>query len=239
MFLVPELGAGNELSLTGAEAHHAAVVRRLGVGEVVLVADGRGAIARSTVRSVARDRVLLTVLQRWVQPEPSPRLVVVQALAKGERAELAVEVLTELGVDEIVPWSAARSVSVWRDDKADKGVQKWRRIALEASKQSRRARIPLVAPLASTAEVTALLAAAATPVVLHEDAEILLSAVPPAPSGDVIVVVGPEGGISSEELVQFAAVGADVCKLGAEVLRTSTAGAAALAVLSVSCGRWR
>ncbi len=252
LFLVPELGSGDELVLTGPEAHHAGTVKRLAIGEQALLADGRGGLAEVTVRSVGKDRVVFTVDSRRSLPEPVPRFVVVQALPKGERAELAVEVLTELGVDEIVPWSAARSISVWRGDKLDKGVAKWRRTALEAAKQSRRPRIPVVGTLASTSEVAGRIERAGLAILLHEDAGTgLAQLLEPwgaggrhaeveggAPS-EVVLVVGPEGGLSPEELASFQAAGARPARLGDEVLRTSTAGAAALAVLSVAAGRWR
>lgn len=238
LFLVPDLGTGSTIVLTGAEAHHAATVKRLVAGEQVLLADGRGGLAEVVLASVARDRVVCEVRTRTATAAPEPRFVVVQALPKGERADLAVEILTELGVDEIVPWSALRSVSVWKGEKAGRGAAKWQRTAWEAAKQSRRARVPVVAELADTAEVQRRIAAAGLAVVLHEDATAPLSAVPVPAADEVLVVVGPEGGVSPEELTRFIAAGALPVRLGAEVLRTSTAGAAALAVLSVAVGRW-
>jgi len=239
LFLVPDLGAGPQIVLTGPEAHHAATVRRLSQGERVLLADGRGGLADCVVTAVDRTRIVLAVESRREVPEPSPRFVVVQALPKGERADLAVEILTELGVDEIVPWSAARSISQWRGDKADKGVAKWQRTALEASKQSRRPRVPLVAKLTTTAEVRRRVASAAAAVVLHEGAGRSLGDVAAPEQGDLVVIVGPEGGVSDEELAAFTEAGALPVRLGPEVMRTSTAGAAALAVLSSAVGRWR
>lgn len=241
LFLVPDLGTGSTIVLTGAEAHHAAIVRRLVAGEQVLLADGRGGLAEVVVASVARNRVVCDVRTRIATAAPEPRFVVVQALPKGERADLAVEILTELGVDEIVPWSASRSVSLWKGEKAARGVQKWQRTAWEAAKQSRRARVPVVAELAGTAEVERRVTAADLAVVLHEDAVSTLSALSAlsAPAaGEVLVVVGPEGGVAPDELDRLIAAGALPVRLGAEVLRTSTAGAAALAVLSVAVGRW-
>jgi 16S rRNA (uracil1498-N3)-methyltransferase len=239
MFILAELGSADTLLLTGPEARHAVTVKRLTAGETVLLADGRGGVAEARAIEVARDRVLFAVLARRWTPEPAPAFVVVQALPKGDRAELAVEVLTELGADTIVPWSASRSISQWRGDKVDKGVAKWRRTALEATKQSRRSRAPIVAELATTADVSALIAGAAAALVLHEDATAQLSTMSLPSSGDVLVVVGPEGGVAPDELERFESAGATPVRLGAEVLRTSTAGAAALAVLSATAGRWR
>jgi 16S rRNA (uracil1498-N3)-methyltransferase len=155
LFLMPELAvqpvAGDVIELTGQEARHAATVKRLELGEVVLLADGRGTLIEARSTTVGRDRISFAVLSVRAEAEPQPRFVVVQAVPKGERADLAVQALTELGADEIVAWSASRSISLWRGaDKIDKGLAKWRRTALEASKQSRRARIPVVTGLAST-----------------------------------------------------------------------------------------
>ncbi|MGI8667387.1 MAG: 16S rRNA (uracil(1498)-N(3))-methyltransferase [Jatrophihabitans sp.] len=251
LFLVPDLGSGDQIELTGAEAHHAGTVTRLAVGERALLADGRGGLAEVVVVAVERDRVRCAVERRSQVREPRPRFVVVQALPKGERAELVVEVLTELGVDEIVPWSAARSIGAWKGDKLDKGLAKWRRTALAAAKQSRRPRIPLISELAGTAEVARRVRAAGLAILLHESAECGLEQVlqtagtagrhaGPGPDelAEVLVVVGPEGGIAPEELALLQAEGARCARLGPEVLRTSTAGAAALAVLSVALGRW-
>jgi 16S rRNA (uracil1498-N3)-methyltransferase len=167
----------------------------------------------------------------------------VQAVPKGERADLAVQALTELGADEIVAWSASRSISLWRGaDKIDKGLAKWRRTALEASKQSRRARIPVVTGLASTEaianRVSETIASGSAAFVLHEAATESLAGRPLPSAGVLLVIVGPEGGVSEEELQTLTTAGAVAVRLGPAVLRTSTAGAAALAVLSVGAGRW-
>ena len=238
LFLVAELPAGERVELTGAEGHHAARVRRLGPGEALLLGDGRGALLECTVHAVGPDGLVLDVVHRRRVPPPVPRLVVVQALPKGERAELAVETMTELGVDGIVPWAAAHSVTQWRGPRGEKALERWRRAAREAAKQSRRAWVPEIAPLAATAALTPLLSTAAAALVLHEGAvEPLAGARLPA-AGDVVVVVGPEGGIAPDELAGFTAAGAAAVRLGSPVLRTSTAGAAALAALSLRLGRW-
>jgi 16S rRNA (uracil1498-N3)-methyltransferase len=237
LFLVDELPRDDRFPLTGDEGRHAARVKRLGSGERVLVGDGRGTVLECVVADVLADGLALSVESRRVEPAPSPRLVVVQALPKGDRAELAVEVLTELGVDEIVPWAASRSVAQWHGPRGDKALAKWRRTAAEAAKQSRRAWVPGVAPLARTADVAARIAAS-TGLVLHEAATEPLTAAALPAIGDVLVVVGPEGGIADDELAAFIAAGAASVRMGAPVLRTSTAGAAALAVLSARLGRW-
>jgi 16S rRNA (uracil1498-N3)-methyltransferase len=237
MFLLDPIPATAVIELLGDEGRHAARVKRLAVGEGVLVADGHGALADCVVAEVLPDGLRLSVVARRKVPERSPRLVVVQALPKGDRAELAVEVLTELGVDEIVPWSASRSIVQWDGARGAKALEKWRRTAAEAAKQSRRARIPVVADLASTKQVVARLADSRT-LVLHESATDSIAAAALPTDGDLVVVVGPEGGISDDELAAFASAGATAVRLGEPVLRTSTAGAAALAALSLRLGRW-
>jgi len=164
--------------------------------------------------------------------------VVVQALPKGDRGELAVETLTEVGVDVVVPWAAARCVTRWREDRAARSLARWRTTGRTAAKQARRTRFPEVTDLAGTAEVAALLGAAISGVVLHEEASEPLAGLEVPTAGDVVVVVGPEGGVSPDELAAFAASGATAYRLGDTVLRTSTAGTAALAVL-MSRTRWR
>jgi 16S rRNA (uracil1498-N3)-methyltransferase len=237
LFLVDDLPAAGEFALTGDEGRHAARVQRLGVGETLLVADGRGTVLTCSVAGVRPDGLDLTVTARRTVPEPSPRLVAVQALPKGERAELAVELLTELGVDEIVPWAASRSVVRWDAARAAKALERWRRTAREAAKQSRRARVPAVTDLHSTAQVAQRLAGA-TALVLHEEATAPLATAALPRAGDVVVVIGPEGGVAPAELESFESAGARAVRLGEPVLRTSTAGAAALAALSVRLGRW-
>ncbi len=132
LFLVDRLPDGDELTLDGDDGHHAAVVKRVRVGEHLLVGDGRGTVLTCVVRGSRRDAVELSVLSRTTVAASDPRLVVVQALAKGDRGDLAVELLTELGADEIVPWSAERAVTRWEPDRAAKARARWQRTAREA-----------------------------------------------------------------------------------------------------------
>lgn len=231
-----DVAPGARLTLTGAEARHAATVSRIRPGEVVRVGDGRGLVATAVVESAEASRVVLLVESVQELSVPSPRLVLVQALAKGDRDELAVQAATELGIDEVVPWQAARSVSRWVGAKEQKGRERWRSIVREASKQSLRARVPGVSPLA---DVRALAALAVTTrlLVLEPGATSRLSAVVPD-ERDLVLVVGPEGGIAPEELRLLLEAGAEAVALGDCVLRTSTAGPAAIAVLSARLGRW-
>jgi 16S rRNA (uracil1498-N3)-methyltransferase len=209
------------------------------VGETTDVVDGRGTRARCTVAVVARDTVELVVVGRERQPVPSPRLVLVQALAKGDRGELAVELATEVGVDEIVPWSAARSIVKWDGERGAKALARWRSTAREATKQSRRSWLPDVREVHTTAQIADRVASASGAYVLHESAELSLAAVDVPSDGDVLLVVGPEGGLTDQELDVLTRAGGLAVRLGPSVLRTSTAGAAAVAVVSALTSRWR
>ena len=241
VFAVPSLdgvGAGSLVEVSGPEGRHAATVRRITAGESVALTDGAGGLATGVVESASRDSLTVVVSDRADTPAPEPRLVVVQALPKGDRGELAVEGMTEVGVDVVVPWAASRCVTQWRGERGEKALRRWRCTAYEASKQARRSRFLQVAPLASTAEVGSLLGDAALGVVLHEEAVSPVAAVGLPPAGSVVVVVGPEGGITPDELTAFAAAGASAYRLGPTVLRTSTAGVAAASVLLAASGRW-
>lgn len=220
--------------LDGAEGRHAADVRRMRAGEPVDLSDGAGLLVHGVVADVARGRVVVDVRERVEVPAPDPRFVVVQALAKGGRDEDAVEAMTEVGVDEVLGWQAARSVARW----TDRTLGRWTATAREASKQSHRPWLPQVSGPLSTGQVVERLRRAPAAVVLHEEATESLASLGLPGTGDVVVVVGPEGGIAPEELEVFAAAGARICRLGGTVLRTSTAGVAALSVLSAAT-RWR
>ena len=239
LFLVPpgEL-AGDVITLSGAEGHHAAAVRRLRPGERADVGDGAGTIAECAVLSVTRDSVLLSVRSVREVPAPQPVITVVQALPKGDRGELAVELMTEVGVDAVVPWAAQRCVVRWQGDRGERSLVKWRATAREAAKQSRRAWLPEVASLASLADVAKRVSAAARAVVLEADAESALSRLPLPAHGEIVLVAGPEGGITPAERRALADAGAVEARLGPTVLRTSTAGAAAAAVLLSRTARW-
>lgn len=230
---------GDTVTLTGAEAHHASSVRRVRVGEEVTVGDGRGAWLTGLVESVAPREVVVRIRERTDAAQPRPRVVLVQALAKGDRDELAVQAATELGVDEIVPWQASRSVSRWDAAKAVKGRARWTTIVREAAKQAHRAWVPEVSQLTTTAGL-ARRAAASLVLILEPTATDRLSAVviEPGDVGEIVLVVGPEGGIAPDELDVLAAAGARLVRLGDTVLRTSTAGPAALAVVSTAIARW-
>lgn len=237
VFVTDDL-AGDRVVLTGPEGHHAATVRRVRVGEAVDLVDGRGTRASCTVTRVEHDVVELTVLRRTAEPVPAPRVVLVQALAKGDRGELAVELATEVGVDEVLPWAADRSIVKWEGERGQRALRRWRSTAREAGKQSRRAWLPEVGELHTTAQVAERISASAGGFVLHEESSEPLALVELPTSGDVLLVVGPEGGVTPAELKALVAAGATAVRLGSSVLRTSTAGAAAASVVSARTSRW-
>lgn len=244
VFLLPAPGLdhvapGDTVAVDGAEGRHAAGVLRLMPGEPIVLVDGDGRRVTGTVASTqGRDAVAVLVNEVGVESTPAPRLTVVQALPKGDRGELAVELLTEIGVDIIVPWSARHCVAQWKGDRAERGHRRWTDAARAAGKQARRARFPQVMPLHETDEVVDLLADADLGLVLHESAAVSISDITPPTDGDVVIVVGPEGGLADDERERFAAVGAHSALLGPTVLRTSSAGLAAAAVLLSRTSRW-
>ena len=240
---------GDRYVLDGAEGRHAGVVQRKARGERVDVVDGDGLRLRCVVEDAESGRVTLLVQEAAREPGPDVVVTLVQALAKGDRDEMAIEAATEVGADAVVPWQAERSVVVWRGERAAKSRARWLATVRTATKQARRARLPHVAlPLDSrglAARAAEVVAAGGRVVVLHEEATTALADVPlPAPAGDagpapeVLVVVGPEGGISDRELEAFTDAGAVAARLGPHVLRTSTAGPVAIALLAQRLGRW-
>lgn len=236
------VGLGDRFVLDGPEARHAASVRRIRVGESIEVVDGAGTALRGVVESVEAESVILRVGARTFEDPPDVALVLVQALAKGDRDERAIEAATEVGVDAVVPWQAERSVSVWSGPRQERGEKRWAAVVAAATKQSRRARVPEVRALARGAALVGIVAATvaegSAAVVLHESAPAPLASVALPKVGEVLVVVGPEGGLSGAELAALESAGAAVARLGPHVLRTSTAGPVALALLAERLGRW-
>ncbi|MET9231322.1 16S rRNA (uracil(1498)-N(3))-methyltransferase [Lentzea sp. NPDC003310] len=239
VFLVPALPAGEEFVLDGPEGRHAATVKRLRVDEELVLSDGSGAQVRCVVVAVEKDALAVRVVERWVEPAPSPRVVLAQALVKGDRGELAVELATEAGVDGVVPWRASRCITKWEDGpRGAKALGRWRSTVREAAKQARRSRVPEVDEPVSTTQLSHRVSSSALTLVLHESATERLADVELPDSGDVLLVVGPEGGITPEELDTLRSSGARVVRLGPTVLRASTAAAVALGAIGVRTKRW-
>jgi len=239
LYLNPELEPadaeiGSRVSVGGEEARHAVSVARVRMGERIAIGDGSGFVVRGAVIEASAAVVTIEVDEVRHDPEPEPPLWLAQALAKGDRDELAIQAATELGVAGVIPWAAERSVSRWDGAKAAKGRERWTSIVREASKQAVRSRVPEVAALASTAELVGL---PGRLLVLDPLGDVALTELP-LDARRITLVVGPEGGIAPREFDALVGAGARRVRLGPEVLRTSTAGPAALAVLNARLGRW-
>ncbi|MFQ4148983.1 16S rRNA (uracil(1498)-N(3))-methyltransferase [Arthrobacter sp. LAPM80] len=248
------LGPGASFTLDGAEGRHATTVKRLSAGEPVDLCDGAGLRLVCTVADAEKGSLTVRVEAVLHEGAPAIGFTLVQALAKGDRDELAIEMATELGIDAVVPWQAERSIVRWKMDKAVKGPEKWRQVVAAAAKQARRSTVPQVGQLVGTSAVCELIASAGLALILHEDAVDSVSAVArewlsgqtsgagelPAAKGPqgVLMIVGPEGGMSPAEVDAFIAAGARTALLGRHVLRSSTAGPAAVVLLSQELGRW-
>lgn len=229
---------GEIIELTGDEGRHAVSVKRTSVGEQIELVDGHGTRAVITVTGVSgKDRLTGVVDCAANEPASRPTVTVIQALPKAARSELTVDLLTQAGADVIVPWQAGRSVANW-GKKQDKGLAKWRAAARAAAKQSRRSRIPEITPVGDQAAVAALIQAAPLALMLHEDATGKITDQPVAQVDSVVLIIGPEGGISPAELDAFTTAGAHPVRLGPEVLRTASAGMVALAALGAVTDRW-
>ncbi len=239
MFLAPLEAAevGAEVALTGEEGHHAAQVRRIKAGEVIWISDGNGTGVRGPVVRVGKGEVSVRVDEVLREPQRPVRYVAVQALPKGDRAELAVEMLTELGIDEIVPWQSERSIVRWSPDRVERGLTRWRVTAREAAKQCRRFRVPTVSMPMTTAELALRIGETALTAVCHEDATERLSSLVLPATGEVMFIIGPEGGLTDAELEAFTAAGGRPVLIADAVLRTSTAGVVALAQLQALAAR--
>jgi len=238
-FLLDTVPPAGTFQLTGPEGRHAATVRRLRSGESLVLTDGRGGRAPAGVTGVGRGELTLQVGPTEQLNPPAVTVTLVQAIPKGDRGELAVELATEAGVDALVPWAAHRCIARWKtDEQTTRALGRWRAAAREAAKQSRRPFVPPVADLASTGCVVGLIARAGAALVLHESATAPLQAAELPGAGNVVLIVGPEGGLTEEELTVFHAAGARAIRLGPQVLRTSSAGAVALGAIGVLTRRW-
>jgi 16S rRNA (uracil1498-N3)-methyltransferase len=238
LFLLNDLAdplpmVGAHLTLGGDEGRHAVVVRRIRPGEMVMIGNGRGSGVRGVVVDVRGPGLIVEVVNHLQAPTESRRFVAAQALAKGDRSELAVEMMTEMGVDEIVPWQASRSIVRWSPERTARSLAKWRSAAREAAKQSRRLHVSQVSEPVTTRQLAHRVASADLALLLHEEAKESLAEVDLPTAGMVLIIIGPEGGISAEEQGELIAAGARSVSLSDAVLRTSTAGVVALAALKL------
>lgn len=232
--------AGSSAGISGAEARHAIQSQRTTVGERIELIDGTGTRAVVEVTAISGKNQLVGIIESIThEPPATPQVTVVQALPKSERSELAIDLLTQAGANVIVPWQASRCIAKWPTSaKQQKGVAKWEAAALAAAKQSRRAYIPQITGLKTTSDVEKLIAEADIALVLDEQAEESLKNLPLADVENIVLIIGPEGGITEEELVVFQTAGAKAIVLGPEVLRTASAGMVALAAIGIRTARW-
>ena len=228
----------DQIVLRGQEGRHATTVRRLVAGESAYLTDGAGTVVQCVVDAARQGELVLTVIDRQSEPRPEPSITVVQAVPKGDRGELAVELLTEVGVDVVVPWAAERCVAQWRGERAAKSVARWQSTALQAAKQSRRAWIPEVTEQVGLAAVADRVRHAELGILLDADAPGRLADLTKPNSGEIVLVVGPEGGITTGEQEALTAAGAISARLGPTVLRASSAGVVAAGVLLSGTARW-
>ena len=238
LFLLDDLAdplpiTGAHIVLAGDEGRHAAVVRRIRPGEMIMIGNGRGLGIRGAVIEVRSSGLVVEVVNHLSSSSEPRCFVAAQALAKGDRSELAVEMMTEIGVSEIVPWQASRSIVRWSPERAARSLAKWRSAAREAAKQSRRLNVPQVSEPVDTRQLAQRAASADLALVLHEEAQESIAEVDLPTAGTVLIIIGPEGGISAEELGELTGAGARPASISGGVLRTSTAGVVALAGLKL------
>lgn len=242
VFLTDAMPDGQRALLDGEEGTHAANVRRMRQGERLVLSDGSGELAECVIETVRTGRdaeIELAVRERWSQPRPRLRVTVAQALIKGERGELAVELATEAGADAVVPWRAARSVARWDDGpRGAKALQRWRRTARAAAKQSRRGWVPEVREPVGLDGLGELVSGSARALLLDGAASDAFAGVELPAAGELVLVVGPEGGSNEAERDRLVQAGATPCRLGPTVLRSATAAAVALGAIGARTTRW-
>ena len=235
LFFVPNLGTDTTIEVTGDEAHHAIKVLRVALGEELLLADGGGAWVRGSIEAIGKKSFTVVVLERGIATTALPELIVVQALMKSDRAKEAIELLTVAGATTIIPWQAERSIAKWQNDLG----QKWFATSVAAAKQSRRLTLPEIEGPITTAQIAKRFGGETNLLILHEAATIKISeAAKHFSEGPIVLVIGPEGGITGEELGFLSASGGTVVLLGSEVFRSAHAGFAALSAISALTGRW-
>lgn len=234
-----EPAAGLAVTLGGSEGKHAVNVRRMRVGEGIQLSDGRGLRVRGTVSALGNNSLTVAIDSVIQETEPTVGLTIIQALAKGDRDELSIQAATELGCWAVIPWQADRSISKWEGPKIAKSVDRWQTIVAEAAKQSLRVFEPKVAQPISSKQLNASVGDFDLVLVLDPTAEYGLGGLEISPAQkSVAIVVGPEGGISDSELSALEQAGAKRVHLGEPILRTSTAGVAAIAVIQAKLGLW-
>ena len=235
LFFVDQLGTGSTQELSGDDGHHAVAVMRLAVGEQIKIADGSGNWVSGTITEVGKKNLKIDVAQRGSAQAGKPELVVVQAVTKSDRTKEMLELLTVGGADQIIPWQAERCISKWQSDSSSK----WLLLIKEAAKQARRVKLPVLSDEVTTNQLLKLFKDSDKVVILHEDASMGISQINLSKDADrIILIIGPEGGISDSEILQLEGAGAVSARMGDLVLRSAHAGFAALSAIQTSIGRW-
>ena len=232
VFVVPKISSTDFVVVEGDEAHHAIKVMRLEIGEEIVVTDVAGNWAQGLVSTIDKKSFKVTVSRRGLEEPRQPELIVIQALTKSDRMRETIELLTVAGVDRIIPWKADRSIAQEKEN----SVEKWNAVAVAASKQSRRLRFPVIESAITTPQVVERFAGKL--IVLHESAAHKFSDLKFIDSDPVVIVVGPEGGISDTELAKLCGLSGTPVRLGQEVFRSAHAGFAALSAIQVLIKRW-
>ncbi len=238
LFFVDDLPrkVGSSYEFDSDDAQHAIRVLRMSAGEVFMLSDGQGKWSKVKIFAVKKKSLEVEVVETGIQDPLEVSFTVVQALPKGDRLKESIELLTEGGVDTIIPWSAQRSIG-----QAEKGVEKLQVTAREASKQSRRLFIPDVTEVANTSKVVELIPQHDLVLVFHESAKSKVSEIVTRKyfeSRSVMIIIGPEGGISDEELELFKSAGAKVALMGRPILRSAHAGLAAMSAVNALIKVW-
>ena len=235
LFFVDDLPTtvGATYEFDSEDAFHAIKVLRIAAGEIFNLSDGKGGWSRVNVLNVNKKSMSVKVLASGFEEALPQHFTIVQAIPKGDRIKESIEMSTEGGADRIVMWKATRSIG-----RADEKMEKLQNTAREASKQSRRFRIPEVVGVASTDSVVDEIAKADLALVFHESAVQTISQLVTPGATKVAIIIGPEGGLTDEELETFAAAGAKVVLMGRPILRSAHAGLAALAAVNTALSVW-
>lgn len=231
LFFVDDLPTTGSYEFSNEDAHHAIRVLRMQAGDEFMLSDGKGAWSQVKATEVSKKSITVQVIESGYQEPLATTITVVQALPKGDRAKEAIELLTEAGVDRIVPWAASRSIG--------KGSDKFAITAREASKQSRRFRIPEVTELATTAQICEAIKLSDLAIAFHESAQDKLSdQISSHNVQNLLIIIGPEGGLTEEELAAFETAGAKVALMGRPIVRSAHAGIAAVSAVSALLKVW-
>jgi 16S rRNA (uracil1498-N3)-methyltransferase len=235
LFFVDQISSGSTQELSGDEGHHAVKVMRLQIGEQIKIADNLGNWVSGAITEVGKKSLKINVSERGNAEHLKPELILVQAVTKSDRTKEMLELLTVAGADQIIPWQAQRCISKWKSDSTDK----WLTTIKESAKQARRVKLPVLSDAVTTNQLVKLFQAEDQIIVLHESAQLNLSQFNFVErTKRIFIVIGPEGGISEDEIAQLTSANAVVVRMGENVLRSAHAGFAALSGIQTLIGRW-